>query len=450
MATQSEFKSTTHLVSHLIREIESSVRAVLEPLRSETDEIGKNKEENHKAHIKAILQALEIPETDPIAELWLSFAGRSNEGGLHARAHRDNLAPARPADERFTKFWDDVQAVLDSILDRFEARYLESHRKLDEYVAKELPTRDDAKWIKLHIPNTQTAMWDFFHRIRSPAWIAPLEEEGFFKHPYPPAPDEHGTLTHTPWPHSRFLSRMAATEDKAIKQAILALFLSFETANISIHEDSIEAALSMPGTMASKVADKERAWINTQPILFGLYHDKISKLMTHLASDGQAYKALELLAAAIAISPDPKEVEPAEKRRFWHPKPRTKINDWELKVTLTSVIPSLVAAAPVETLTLFCSALETAVQLSQRPQDREPPEDYSDTWRESVEASSRDGIRNILVSAVRKVAKQITDADSQLVPEVIRILESHKWLIFERVSFHILNLHPIRELVEKE
>src|SRR5215216_7267182 len=40
MATQPQFKSTTHLVSHLIREIESSVRAVVEPLRSDIENGG--------------------------------------------------------------------------------------------------------------------------------------------------------------------------------------------------------------------------------------------------------------------------------------------------------------------------------------------------------------------------------------------------------------------------
>lgn len=94
MATQPQFKSTTHLVSHLIREVESSVRAVLEPLRSDFENGGKSKEDSHKAEIKAILKSLGIPESDPIAELWLSFAGQSNERALHRRAHRDNLAPA--------------------------------------------------------------------------------------------------------------------------------------------------------------------------------------------------------------------------------------------------------------------------------------------------------------------------------------------------------------------
>jgi len=52
-------------VSHFIREIESSVRAVLEPLRGDEEASGQSKEDSHKAEIKAILKALGIPETDP-------------------------------------------------------------------------------------------------------------------------------------------------------------------------------------------------------------------------------------------------------------------------------------------------------------------------------------------------------------------------------------------------
>src|SRR5215211_6554042 len=70
MVIQPHLKSTTHLVSHLIREIESSVRDVLEPLRSHDQEIKKG-QDSHRFEIRAILKALAIPETDPIANLWL-------------------------------------------------------------------------------------------------------------------------------------------------------------------------------------------------------------------------------------------------------------------------------------------------------------------------------------------------------------------------------------------
>lgn len=95
---------------------------------------------------------------------------------------------------------------------------------------------------------------------------------------------------------------------------------------------------------------------------------------------------------------------------------------------------------------LFCGASETAVRLSRRPEDREPPDDNSDSWREHLESSSRDGIENILVSAVRNVAKQIIEHDSSLVPEIVRILESYEWLVFKRLAFYVLKLHPTREL----
>lgn len=447
MVIQPHLKSTTHLVSHLIREIESSVRDVLEPLRSQDEERKKGQEDSHRFEINAILKALAIPETDPIADLWLSLAGKTNERALHARAHRDSLAPARPVDAQFIKFWEDVQAVLDSILDRFEARYLETHRALDEYVVKASPTMEDAKWIKSHVPNTQVAMWGFFHRLKSAAWLEPLHAEGFFKLPYPSAPDEHGNLAHVHWPHSRFLIRMAGTGDERVQEKVLSIFLTIDTENISVHEDRIEAALVMPGVMAAELAEKERAWIETQPHLFGLYPDKLGKLLSHLASQQQTDAAIELLMAVTKISPDPREEDSTEKHRFWHPKPTTKINDWEYRLILTNALSVLVANAPLQTLTLFCNSLETAVRLSRRPGEREGPDDYSDTWREYLGSSSRDGIENILVSAVRKVAEQIVKDDSQLTPDVIRTLELHNWLIFKRLTFHTLKLHPIPELV---
>jgi hypothetical protein len=85
MGEANPIASTTHLVGHLLREIESSIRAVLKTVTE--------KPKGHKDEIKAILTALEISDTDPIAKAWLSLAGQDNDYGLHARAHRDALSP---------------------------------------------------------------------------------------------------------------------------------------------------------------------------------------------------------------------------------------------------------------------------------------------------------------------------------------------------------------------
>jgi len=109
MATTPLFETTTHLVSHLLRDIESALRDVLELAAEHTGRLTKKGglgERKHKAEIFAILVALEIPETDPVAQAWLKIPGKGNSYGLHARAHRNALARPRAADDDFRKFWD--------------------------------------------------------------------------------------------------------------------------------------------------------------------------------------------------------------------------------------------------------------------------------------------------------------------------------------------------------
>ena len=78
LMTQSPpLESTTHLVSHLFREIESALRHVLEPLAKQ-DKIPEKKDESakYKAAILEILGYLNIPESDAVSQAWLRIAER--------------------------------------------------------------------------------------------------------------------------------------------------------------------------------------------------------------------------------------------------------------------------------------------------------------------------------------------------------------------------------------
>src|SRR5947208_6078501 len=96
MSDANPLESTTHLVAHLLREIESSIRDVLETVTA--------RPKGHKDEIRAILAALEIPETDQVATAWLNLAGMDNEYALHSRAHRDALSGPRSLDAEFQQF----------------------------------------------------------------------------------------------------------------------------------------------------------------------------------------------------------------------------------------------------------------------------------------------------------------------------------------------------------
>lgn len=203
MVTEPPFEATTHLVAHLLRETESALRDVLETFmeRSERlDEKGKPAKRTHEDEVRAILKGLGIPETNAVAEAWLRLPGKSGYG-LHARAHRDDLARPRPVDQDYRQFWGDMEAILDTITEKFEASYLESHRTLDELLTVTAPTRAYAQRLRLNVPHNVVAFGYFFNKLSNPAWLVPLRDEGLFRRPPEPEHDtEKGTISFPRWP----------------------------------------------------------------------------------------------------------------------------------------------------------------------------------------------------------------------------------------------------------
>jgi len=107
MATTPQVASTTHFVAHCLREIESALRDVLEPVAVEPQakkSKGKSGETTQRDEILAVLAGLSIPDSDPVAQTWLGVIGRHNAHALHARAHRAALGRPRPVDAEFSRF----------------------------------------------------------------------------------------------------------------------------------------------------------------------------------------------------------------------------------------------------------------------------------------------------------------------------------------------------------
>ena len=113
LVEQPPYRSTVHLVAHLLREVESSIRALLNPADVEPipcPECGY--ESKHKANVKAALKELQIDERDPVAKLWLALAGTGGESQFHKLAHRSDLSGPRVVDSTFTDFCAKVDALL--------------------------------------------------------------------------------------------------------------------------------------------------------------------------------------------------------------------------------------------------------------------------------------------------------------------------------------------------
>jgi len=153
---ESHYPCTTHLVSHLLREIESALRDVLEPFMDRKTFTKKNGEEEHKEEILAVLKALEISSNDPIAVTWLGITGDGIKS-LNRRTHRNALDSPRAFDQEFIEFWSNMEAVIDKVLNFFETKYLVILDQLEKLRKKEQPVQSDAEFLKNHIPNNVVA-----------------------------------------------------------------------------------------------------------------------------------------------------------------------------------------------------------------------------------------------------------------------------------------------------
>lgn len=448
IATTPLFETTTHLVSHLLRETESALRDVLESVTERTKRLTKKSgsgEEKYKAEILAILAGLGISETDPVAQAWLRLPGRENSYALHKRAHRSALASPRVVDEAFCEFWDEMSAILDVVLEKFEAHYLAIFSLLDGLLAKSIPGTTDANWLLNHAPNNQVTFSYFFGKLTSPAWLGALRAEGFFKHaPEPDRDDEKGTIGFPPWPASRYLARMAVHEPESV---IKVLFEIPDTDNIQVHADLCDAVLAMPAEIAARWAEKETKWVEQQKNLYFLLPEKLGALVRHLVKGDQIEVALRLARSLLAVLPNPWVAnDTSEDAIYLLPlEPQARFGTWYYKRILEKNVPDLVSAARENALTLLCDLLESAIHVSRSGEMDKGIEDYSYLWRPAIEDHEQSHsyeIENLLVSAVRDAAEQIAGADQTYVPALVEKLERRSRLVFQRIALHLLRAFP--------
>jgi hypothetical protein len=443
--------SASHLVSHCLREIESAMRDVLEPVVEDQSNSEEGKRESqsgrstHELEIRAILRGLGIPEMDPVAEAWLRLPGQDSTYNLAGRAHRNSLDRPRPLDPEFRRLWDDIQTVLDTVLDRFEARYSDSHRLLDELLAKSTPSRKDLQRLKEHAPNNSVSYRYFFGRLESSGWLQPLRDEGFFRSPPEPEQDyEQGGFRFVSWPQSSYLEKMADVEPTTVKDIIQELP---PTENIRVHEELAEVALKLPAHMAAELVPKLREWAK-HPVQWVL-PNKMSDLVKRLARGGQVDAALTLAGELYALSPHNVYGGTGEATLPPSYDARARFEDFLYSEYLNKCSAVLVEVAGERALTLLCDLLEDALYISvgslEGRAENHPYEDNLHVWRRAIEDHSQNhphGLESHLISVVRDAAERLAETNPESIPELVRLLEERRWRTFDRLALHLLRRFP--------
>lgn len=447
MALEPPLTTTTHMVSHAFREVDSALRQAIEPLKAEpeSDRQSGNSSPNSglREDILKILAGLEIDQRSQVAQAWLRFAEGDNPDALHTQAHRDSLARPRPVTNEFRQFVLRFETILDVVLERLETQYLKIHEFLDGLLLKEVPSKNDIKKLRNNVPNNIVALGYFFRNLQSPKWLEPLHKNGFFKIVPDPHPEvESGNIRFPPWPVSSYLLSMAATEPDLVTQIAIEVPA---TENIRVHETLTDIALALPSDQAAKLVPVICRGLHT-PYRFPV-PDKLSLLAIRLAQAGKVERSFTIARPLFAPLP-PLQPRDTESHVPLPVKLRTHFYDISLYSThLNSVMSTLLDIDGLQTLIFLSTLLERALSLSQGEENR--PLSNSLRWYASfAEPQNRRfyELESVLVATILEAANTILMNDKSTLPTVIQTLEKHQWFIFRRLSLHLLHKYSANSM----
>ncbi|MGB9834960.1 MAG: hypothetical protein ACPLPW_08365, partial [bacterium] len=234
-----------------------------------------------------------------------------------------------------------MNTLLFIILDRFQKKFLDVFKVLDDLLAIISPTNGDVTKLKNNVPNTLVTYSYFFGKCENPNWLELLMKKGFFQDAPEPEQDEEGDIKFPPWPQAHYLARMASLKPEVVVEVILQIP---DTENVMILEDFAEAALNMPPDFAARLLEKGKIWARSP--YFSRLQEKLGMLVAHLARGDKADEALELARVLLEILPDP-AAEEAFKRgtNYDSPEPRARFETWEYERILKEYFPELLKAA---------------------------------------------------------------------------------------------------------
>jgi len=348
--------STTHIIAHLFREIESSLRSVLKPVTNIeiVNQIGDSQKQGHKADILSILKSLEISENEPVAQAWLKLAD-SSDCNLAKRAHRSALAAPRKFDKDSIEFFNSMDDIFYSILDKVRVRYLAYIELLDRLLLKPIPVEKDIDLLLNNIPQNYITMGYFFSKLKDPGWLKPLRGAGFFKRPPEIVlNDEDETVYSHVWPESNYLSRMAEQDPNEVAD-IFIRDVPF-VKNVWVLQDLADAALNMSPDLASLLVDKIEHWV--QEICPLQLPNNLTLLIMHIAKSGKTDCALGIARVLFEIMPDPRtKNESMTENSYLMPNPTTRFEIYDYGKLIRDVFPKLIELTGFKAFELLCDIL---------------------------------------------------------------------------------------------
>lgn len=434
MVTRPPYQAFTHLVAHLIRDVQSAILDIIEPLSPDPG-AKRGTTDAHKLRVVRACNAVGLDETHQVVASWIEWCGGENTQGFHKRAHRVTAGTPRPVDDEFLAWWYDVQYVFDAVLDRQETCFLKYVPTLDRLLAIRVPTRRDVKALRTEVPSSFVIRRYFFDRLDNPAWLPLLQKEGFFNHlPLGRTDEELGVIEYPSWPQVRYLRRMSSPDGDPGTACDIILRLP-STDNTLLMSNLAQAAAVMPVEHARRLISLVTSWIPRLRGMAGI--DDLGHLAVRLANAGCAEHSLQLCQALLQVQPT------AGLRVFGHREVDGVVDSYHFEKVITECVPGIIADIGEPVLAMLCAQLDQAIAITASDYTLDTGEDYLHISCPRVESASRgygDDITHMLIAAVRDGAMHLLVQNCLSADRLLDILSAKRWSIFHRISLHLLRV----------
>lgn len=375
-----------------------------------------------KTQVEAILLAYEWSPKGDIGRYWLN-------AGFHKFAHRHGQLEPRQLDDEFLEMWEKFQVFLWAVAKKLETQSTTFIDHLDELLAKPVPTDDDVDRLLNKIPANSINHWHFFDRLQHPGWFKLLQKKGVFTKPLEPTED--GSFP--AWPAGRYIVRMAAVP--ALQEEVMVILASMATSkNPIVIKTIIEAAKVLPPDKGALFAVHAKPWLELRRVTIGY---QLSEFMEHLAKNGCGVEAVLVARALLTILPTDEE------GLGMRGDITTLVDTYEFDSAVEEKMLVVVDSAGMPALELLCETLDVALRQTKEGAtgDDQILSDYSHIWRHLISDQptyySHEKI-NQLVTAVRDASKALAIKNPLLISEILACLRQYKWAVFKRIELHFL------------
>ena len=286
----------------------------------------------------------------------------------------------------------------------------------------------------------------FFDRLENPEWVSALAGRGVFSDPPNPVPaDEPGYVRFPPWPEGRYLVRMAPLAPDAVAAVLKTLQPS---ANPLVTSILLKCVQALPDEQCARFSPKIVEWITAaEAAQFADYFaEEAATAITRLVRSRKVRHGLRAAGALLWLEPrsGASNGSPSDEFFMLTPEPVGRLSDWEYEQVTAKMLPDLVDSAGIEGLGLFSSRLSVAVEFSRREDEPPDSDGHSYIWRPAVEdhpQNSDNGVRCVLVTAVRDAAVRLARVSDEELEAVVQMLEAAT-VLHRRIALHVLAVVP--------